>query len=174
MQASITPCQALDLQGIAQQWLAHETNAPAHAFKGHGFLLETLGFLLPPALRCELVENIPICALPGTAPWLLGMTHLRGKILPVFDLKRLVFGGTTAPRYQRYLCVDVDERGFALGVGRMPFAVSLQAQHRLARIAGIPELLQAHCQAVYHHEHFWIDLDFKAFFRQHAEQLVRA
>lgn len=175
MTTTTSPCAALDAQASARQWLDHQTESkPAFAFQGHGFIIDNLGFLLPAPLRCELVEDLQLCPLPGTARWLLGMTHLRGKILPVFDLRSLISSAAQPGRYQRFLFIDPQDRGFAIAIGSMPFRLDLEPHQKLVRSTGIPEILVPFCQALYQSDKVWIELDYKAFFHQQSQRLYGA
>lgn len=175
MNDETSPCAVLDAQASARQFLDTErNNAPPFAFQGHGFVIDNLGFLLPAPLRCELVEEVHLCPLPGTQSWLLGMTHLRGKILPVFDLRRMVFSNAKPVRHQRFLFIDPADQGFAIAIGSMPFRLDIEPHCKLSRFTGVPELLLPFSRAVYQREKFWIELDYKAFFRQQSLRLTSA
>jgi len=173
MSLTASPTAALDAQASARQLLDADIPRPQpDAFQGHGFVIGNLGFLLPSDLACEVMDQLHICPLPGTAGWLLGMTHLRGRILPVFDLRQLVTDRAKADRVQRYLFIDPQDQGFALGIGSLPFRIKLQEHQRLSHTTGVPDLLLPHSRNLFHHERVWIELDYKSFFRQQSQRLL--
>lgn len=64
---------------------SHEPPAPR-------VLVATLGdvdLAIPAALIDAVVRPGPVTSVPGPAPWLLGVTAVRGRVLPVADLRRL-------------------------------------------------------------------------------------
>lgn len=175
MSLHASPSAALDAQASARQLLDADIARPEpDAFQGHGFIIDNLGFLLPANLACEVMDQLQICPLPGTAGWLLGMTHLRGRILPVFDLRKLLLGNSAANRVQRYLFIDPLDQGFALGIGSLPFRLNLQEHQRLQRSTGVPDILLPHCRNLFHQDRVWIELDYKGFFRQQTQRLLSA
>ena len=166
------PSSALDSQSqIASHIDDGEKKGPIYAFQGHGFSSHNLGFLLSHELDCEVVERVQTCSLPGTASWLTGMTHLRGKIIPVFDLNKMLFGESTSTSKCRYLFVDVNNEGFAITIQSMPSRILLTKDQEIQKVSGIPELLIPHIKKMYHKDQIWIDLDYKSFFKQQAERL---
>ncbi|HVL02183.1 MAG TPA: chemotaxis protein CheW [Dongiaceae bacterium] len=172
MSKLVSPTAALDAQATVRRHIADISQpAAAAAFSGHGFVIDSLGFLLPPQLKCEVLERLQPCPLPGTAAWLMGMVHVRGRIMPVFDLRRLLFPNESAQRPQRYLSIDPQQKGLALALYSMPFRLDLQEHQRLTRTAGIPEILLPFCSNLFHHDRVWIELDYKAFFIQQSQRL---
>jgi twitching motility protein PilI len=173
MSTFVSPTAALDAQAAVRRHLSDATQTTtAPAFSGHGFVIDSLGFLLPATLKCEVMEKLSPCPLPGTANWLLGMTHVRGRILPVFDLRRLLFPQGAAQRPQRFLCIEPQQHGFALALYSMPFRLELQEHQRLQRTTGVPESLLPFCSNVFHRDRVWIELDYKSFFLQQSQRLL--
>lgn len=170
----LSPVAALDSQAPARLMLddgpEHKTE---YAFQGHGFALDKLGILIPPQARCEVVEGLQVCPLPGAADWFLGMAQLRGYILPVFDLQRLALGSGTAPqRLRRFLVLEPQQKGLAVLLPAMPKRLQFSLQQQMDNQAGVPPRLLSHCRNLFYDNGLWLELDFDGLFSQMTKQLV--
>jgi purine-binding chemotaxis protein CheW len=59
----------------------------------------------------EILRNKDVTPLPGSHDYMEGAIEVRGKIIPVFDLrKRLGIAGTIEPQYSRILLVTAARR----------------------------------------------------------------
>ncbi len=169
------PCAALDSQATARRWFETDLDQEqiTYAFQGHGFQLGNLGCLLSQHLHCEVVDQIPLCMLPGTAPFLLGMTHLRGRILPVFDLQ-LVLTQQRSPTASRYLIVDAQSDGFALAIKELPSRKQFQEAQRIHDLSGVDFSIHPFCPQAFHQDGLWLELDYKALFTQLSQRMLAA
>lgn len=170
----LSPVAALDSQVPARLILesgVEETTA--YAFQGHGFELEKLGILIPPLLRCEVVDNLQVCPLPGAANWFLGMAQLRGYILPVFDLQQLAFGSATEiKKLKRFLVIEPQQKGLAILLPAMPRRMQFVSQQQMDNQAGVPMQLLPFCRNLFYDKRMWMELDFDGLFSQMANRLV--
>lgn len=66
----------------------------------------------------ETMRPLPLEALSGTAPFIDGVSIIRGGPVPVVDLARLLGNATAEPR-TRLVVVKVGARSAALSVGRV-------------------------------------------------------
>lgn len=65
----------------------------------------------------EIIGVLPITRVPRTPPAVLGVVNLRGKVIPVLDLRvRLGMGTATAAEAERPCIIVVYARGVELGV----------------------------------------------------------
>ncbi|MBI4264652.1 MAG: chemotaxis protein CheW [Acidobacteria bacterium] len=102
---------------------------------------------VPYALRMAEIASLhvdrPVTPLPGSAPELLGLTGLRGAMLPVYDL-RVILGRAQGPtRTPRWLVVDAQARA-ALAFDRF------DAHLRVGRERLVPQ--RAHAASQYAQE----------------------
>ncbi len=169
------PCEALDMQATARRWFEAEfeqEQTPA-VFQGHGFRLGNLGYLLNQHLHCEVVDNIPLCPMPGTSPILLGMTHLRGRILPVFDL-HLAVTQQQSSVFTRFLFVDAQSDGFAIAIKTLPSRMQFAEHQRVQDVGSVDASIQTLCQQAFYESCLWLELDYKALFKQLSQRMFAA
>ncbi|SMF61076.1 twitching motility protein PilI [Alteromonadaceae bacterium Bs31] len=83
--------------------------ATAPRWSGIGFSSLGFRFVTPLNHVSELMEVPSATMLPGVQPWVLGLSNVRGRLLPLFDLAHF-FGGaiTQAKKYQRVLVLETD------------------------------------------------------------------
>ncbi len=103
--------------------------------RNYGFSVGGWNFLLKQGLYSELLITPEIAPLPGSPPHFLGLTNVRGNLVPVYQLELWLnepgAAPTTSPRYA--LIIDAVEKGVALVVGDKPLSVSLGDFHEEAR-----------------------------------------
>lgn len=56
----------------------------------YGFSIDNLNFLAPEGLYCELLTGNAISALPNSPNHFLGLTNVRGNLVPVYQLEPLL------------------------------------------------------------------------------------
>lgn len=169
----LSPVAALDAQASARSIFTAEQDEQQFAFQGHGFELGNLGILIPPSLRCEVVENLQLCSLPGTAKWLVGMAQLRGRIIPVFDLQTLLFDNPKRPTQQnRVLVVEPQNKGLAIVLPKTPKRLEFTEQQILENHSGVPDVVEPFCRNVFYDDGLWLELDIEAYFTQMSTKLV--
>jgi purine-binding chemotaxis protein CheW len=79
------------------------------------FALHDLEFTLPPEAVQSVERVTDISAVPNTAPWVLGIVHLRGSIVSVVDL-RAFFGLPAQPFTQRSRLLLTSARDMVVGL----------------------------------------------------------
>ena len=168
-----SPIAALDSQpSAALDWSGQE-ETQQWAFQGHGFELSSLGILLEPQLRCEVVNGLHICPLPCTAPWLIGMSQLRGRVLPVFDLEELFFG-TAINRNLSFptLVIEAQSKSLAMALPSLPRRMKFTEQQVMESQSGVPEIAKPFCRRVFYQDRLWADIDYDSLFLHMRERLI--
>lgn len=170
-----SPVAALDGQASATLDWAQQKQEVQWAFQGHGFELGNLGVLIEPELRCEVVNGLQICSIPGTARWLLGMSQLRGRVLPVFDLRELFFGEATKNTSALpILVIEAQAKSLAFLLPGMPRRIELTEQQAIESQSGVPEIIKPYCRKLFYQDRLWVNFDYDSFFLHMREKLVIA
>ncbi len=135
----------------------------------HGFVIGEIGLLLPKEKISEVLESINSCRLPNTSAVLYGMANLRGKIVPLFDLHRLL---GIEPAQQRMFLV-IGDGGNAVGVllDQLPRRVVIAAPDKLPIIPPLPPALRPFARGAYDAQGVWLDWDLAGFFESLQEQV---
>lgn len=79
-------------------------------WSGIGFLLNGKRFVTPMGHVAEIMEVPESTRLPGVQPWVVGLSNVRGRLLPVFDLNHFFFGkeSSATKRLQRVLVLEIN------------------------------------------------------------------
>jgi twitching motility protein PilI len=77
-------------------------------WSGIGFELRRTSLLAPMTHVSEVFTPQVITTVPGVKPWVLGISNVRGNLLPVFDLQGLLYGKNASIdiRQQRIMVVN--------------------------------------------------------------------
>jgi len=144
------------LLSIDQRCRAHAAGlpsqgAPAQTWSGIGFRLAGQWLVAPMQDIAEVLREPQFSRLPGVKPWVLGMTNLRGRLLPIMDLCGLLDVEACGTRQRRVLVVEhgevfaglvVDE---VLGLQHFP-RESLELAAPLQIRAAMAPFVQGHFQ----------------------------
>lgn len=135
----------------------------------HGFAIGAVGLLLPKREISEVLENINSCRLPNTSAVLYGMANLRGKIVPLFDLHRLL--GIDAQKQRMFLVIGEGADATGILLDRLPQRVVISGADKLPMIPPLPPQLRPFVRAAYDVQGVWLDWDVAGFFEYLQGQL---
>lgn len=136
------------LADYEQRSLAHEAGEPEQIetpglWRGIGFRLGGRVFATHIAEISELLTPQPRSAVPGTKPWLLGISNVRGNLIPVVDLHCFLFGERTRVTDRaRFLVVHQQNSLAGLLVEEVMGQRTLGDEHRQAAEGEQDERLQ--------------------------------
>ena len=138
----------------------------------NGFITGGMGFLLADGFH-EVVDSPVYCRLPGAPDWLLGMTNIRGDIVPMVDLARLLgmaIQSESRQQSERFILIDAQPSKFALRVRDVTGRRKYFADQRLHSPPLAP-ILRANTRRVYFQEELmWVDIDLPVLLQQAAQQ----
>lgn len=78
-------------------------------WSGIGFTLLGHKFVTPMGQVTELMEVPPSTRLPGVQPWVVGLSNVRGRLLPLFDLPQFFHGHMSSQKKRhRVLVLETD------------------------------------------------------------------
>ena len=130
----------------------------------YGFRISTLGFLIKQGCLSEVLSLPNIWALPGSAPWLLGLVNLRSNLVPVFDLHR-IFDLPSRGVSAAQLVLVFDQGEDAVGLLIDDFPRPLSDMIYLPSLPQLPAELQTHVRSGFmEDEMVWLEFDHSSFF----------
>lgn len=74
----------------------------------------------------EIIRDLDISRIPGSSDDVLGAVNLRGEVIPVIDLKKILDIGSTGDEVKETMIIQINERRFAAPVDRLKDIVSSQ------------------------------------------------
>jgi twitching motility protein PilI len=135
-----------------------------------GFRVGDFGFLLPVSLHCEVAEQLPVNPLPNVEPWFSGLLNIRGNIVPVVDLLRLMSDTASHPKKRYLFAMDRGEKTMAVWIDGYPQMLGgiLQPLNPLPQI---PERLQCFVTNAYaQNGQIWLKVQFEQLFKTLGRQ----
>lgn len=107
----------------------------------HAFRIGGLKLLVPQGIVCEVVAMPPIARVPNTARWLLGLSNLRGAVVPVFDLAHALGLASAARLEARLLVIDEGEAAAGVVIEALPTLERFAPAQRIGVPQGLPSVL---------------------------------
>ena len=119
-------------------------------WSGVGFSFLGFQFVTPIGQVAELLEVPPSTRLPGVHPWVVGLSNVRGKLLPLFDLA-MFYGGKLAGlrKQHRVLVIETDNIYSGLLVDRAFGMQHFPVDSYSEATDQLPEVLQPYTHGSY-------------------------
>jgi twitching motility protein PilI len=152
---------------IARQFGYPATEADVKTEAVFGIRIASIGLLVSARSYCEVLDKIPVNALPNVHPWVAGIINLRGNLIPVFDLRTL-FNETAAVdnNKRRLFAIDRGDKAVALWIDGFPDIKDRLTLKPLSTLPELPELLQRFVITGYtQNGQVWLDVKFAELFK---------
>ena len=131
----------------------------------YGFRLANLGLFIAPQTHSEVMEPLPIFALPNTPSWFLGLCNLRGNIVPVYDLEGAFNMHVDNPEKRYLMVLGKAEQSVGQLIRGLPQPQVLDNDQLLANPPPLPERLREFASNAYMiDQQLWVEFDHKGFF----------
>ncbi|MBX2857548.1 MAG: chemotaxis protein CheW [Cellvibrionaceae bacterium] len=139
---------ALSSRETAQGLPAQETSAPR--WSGVGFSLLGERFVSSMGHVSELLEVPDSTRMPGVQPWVIGLSNVRGRLLPLFDLSAFL-GGTmvTSRKSQRVLVLETEALYSGIVVESSFGMQHFNSEQFNEKIYGLPETVGGFIDGAY-------------------------
>jgi chemotaxis signal transduction protein len=140
-----------------------------------GFSIGNLGLLIARQATSELSEVLQICPIPFTAAWVLGLINLRGNLVPVFDLHKLLQLPTQEKEVdkQMLLILDKGPATCAIQIDGLPIHLTFTDNDELTTLPPLPTVIKPYISSGYEKEgKLWFNFEHQGFFKSLATQLA--
>ncbi len=142
---------------------------PAIEISRFGFRVGQLHLLIQTGTLSEVITQTPIYPMPNVPSWFIGVMNLRGNLIPVFNLHRLLETGE-ADHAHKVLVLDQGGSGVGIPIDGLPHAVHIG--DALHNIPPLHDVLQEHVTKAYTTDgRIWLDFDHRGFFTTLGKQL---
>lgn len=132
----------------------------------YGFKAANYHFLIPKNLASEVIPMNQICVLPNTDSNILGVINLRGNLVPVFDLERVISGKDTDSRYTYLFIIGSSDDIAAVPINELPASIDLEhLQFDIQSSQKLPEHLTDFTQNICkENDNYWYEMNFIQWF----------
>ncbi|OQW95744.1 MAG: hypothetical protein BWK79_01365 [Beggiatoa sp. IS2] len=176
--AWLSPSEALNrpFTRQADDFTIHEFHA--EVTRRLGFRIGNIGLLIAPRATSELTELLSVCPIPNTASWLCGLINLRGNLVPVFDLHKLLDldsdeSGVKAVKKPMLLILGQGETAGAIKIDNLPIHINLTLGDSLESLPPLPDALKPYATSGYEkNDDIWFNFDHFGFFHSLSSKIA--
>ena len=115
---------AIDSRKVRALETAREIPVPSR----YGYRMAGYGFLVAEHVLTEVVIAPTVFPVPKAPEWLLGLSNVRGNIVPVFDLWKFLRSQPPERDVLTLLVLDVGDAAVGLVIDSLPTPVPLDSQ----------------------------------------------
>ena len=109
-------------------------------FSRYGYTISGMNFLIPENTASEILQNKNIFMLPNSPNWIEGLINIRGNIIPVMNVDK-VLNMTTKEKPENILVFDKAGTASAIALLISDLPVSLEYNDSHSTINSYPEIL---------------------------------
>lgn len=164
----LKPSAALTSFSLSEHWGEELAERTDREERRYGFLVGNVRLLIGRGTPSEIPERADVYPLPGLPLWFRGLLNLRGNLVPVFDVARLLEDREEPAQDQHVLILDQGDAAAGLLIEGYPRAVG--GLRALPQLPPVPRALEGHAVEAYADgDRVWVELDHKSFFHSLAD-----
>jgi twitching motility protein PilI len=130
------------------------------------------GLLVPATFYCEVADHVQVSPLPMTQPWFSGLINLRGNLVPVIDLHRLLDEDVADPKKRRLFTLDKGEKAVGLWIDGLPEMLGT-SREPLEQLPALPTAIAPYAYSGFVSDgQVWLNIEFEAFFKALGRQVA--
>lgn len=134
----------------------------------YGFRLGKINFLVNQFSMSEVVTKPVIYSVPNTPSWIQGLINLRGILVPVFDIKKILKQEKDETKSNTLLVLDKGERAFATFIDALPVSINIDEVdfNEITVPDDVPEALKGKVTGSFElKDEIWLELDYDTFIK---------
>lgn len=136
----------------------------------YGYKIGDLNFLIPESTVSEVIQNPSIFSLPNSPSWIEGLINIRGNIIPVMNIGKLI-KNYNSEKLSSILVLDKADSSTALAVMINDLPVSLEIGEAKATTNQYPEILLDYIKDGFNQNNLdWIEFDPQELFKKLADK----
>ncbi len=148
----------------AYQELPDENNING-ALRIYGFKVGGMNLIIDEATKCEILEVNNIHYVPLSANWLIGVSNIRGDVIPIIDLKELVNGNSKNAAFKNGTVAVLGEGENSIGIelDELPVLLEFNKTEKLDDCSSLTENIQPFIHYAYKKDNdIWLCIDFES------------
>ena len=132
----------------------------------HEFSVGDLNILISEHHSPEILEDNVVYPMLLTPDWVIGACNVRGEIIPIFDLEKIIFPDIKVARPTNYKTIILRDGKYtiALPLFNLPKLIQLEKDDSINDYSKVPELVRPFIKEVYRSKHkVWVLIDLSSF-----------
>ena len=139
----------------------------------YGFMVGTMGFLVPENTLGEVLRKYTVYSIPNTKNWLRGLVNLRGNLIPVYDISILFGQQDSLMNYENLLILDKGADAVGILINRLPEVCEVDNWQALDNLSGVVPGLEKFTQESYRNgDMIWLSFDHREYFKSIKNDVV--
>ena len=106
----------------------------------YGYKISNMNFLVPEGMGSEVIQNPNIFNLPNSPTWIVGLINIRGNIIPVMNIDKLL-NKISDKKYSNILVLNKSDNQKAIAIMINDLPISLEHNDSTASSSNYPEQL---------------------------------
>jgi len=173
LQPQLLPSAALAGEFVLAESAAAEESRAADLAERLAFRIGPVGLLCSSDAGREVVLLPPVTRLPHLPAWILGLTNVRGTLLPVVDLAAAYAVAHDAALRPYLLVMGAADEALGLLVDGLPVIARFGVEERMRGVPPHPERLAGHVAGGYERGGVvWLVVDVEGIFRTLGERIA--
>jgi twitching motility protein PilI len=129
--------------------------------------------LIGETVSSEIFNDYKIFPMPNCVEWLVGLTNIRGNLIPVYDLVRLLGLDVEEMEYKHLLVIDRGVNSIAVLIDSLPSQLDVISWKPVAHKARLNRNISEYIKTTYSYDGIvWMDIDHNEFFRSIKEDIA--
>jgi chemotaxis signal transduction protein len=135
----------------------------------YGYIISNMNFLVPKHTVSEIIQNANIFNLPNSPSWVEGLINLRGNIIPVMNLEKLLKNFNNKKNMNILVLTNTNDKySIAMMIDDLPISLALNSSKTTT--AKYPSELQDFVKDGFSQNNSdWVELDPHNLFKSLAE-----
>ncbi len=132
----------------------------------HEFNVGNLNLLISEHHSPEILEDNIVYPMLLTPNWVIGTCNVRGEIIPVFDLEKIIFPDITIARPENFKTLILRDGKYTIGLPlfSLPKLIHLDKSNATNDSSKLPELVRPFIKQTFKRKHMiWVLLDLASF-----------
>ncbi len=132
----------------------------------YGIKLGTFNLLINNHTHSELHEENTVHPIPLVAEWILGVTNIRGDIIPVIDLEKIITGKSLGhkPNQNKIIIINKGKDAIGLLINQLPTLMNFDDDDIHKDLSSIPKTIHEYVEHIYtKNQEAWVCIDFPSF-----------
>ena len=136
----------------------------------YGYKISNMNFLVPEKTTSEIIQNHNIFSLPKSPSWIEGLINIRGNIIPVMNIGKLV-KQANSEKLTSILVLDKADNKSAIAIMINDLPVSLEIGESNTAASGYPEVLNDFIENGFNQNNIdWIEFNPQELFKKLANK----
>ncbi|MCW8900543.1 MAG: chemotaxis protein CheW [Gammaproteobacteria bacterium] len=138
----------------------------------YGYKISNMNFLVPEQTVSEVIQNPKIFSLPNSPAWIEGLINIRGNIIPVMNIDKLL-KNLSGDKLKSILVLNKTDSKTAIAILISDLPISLEIGESKTTASEYPEILRDYINDGFNQNNVdWIEFNPQDLFKKLANKVI--